>query len=182
MSPTRVIARRVGAFAIDFVLTGAFYWGLFLLMAERRTAVPRSSVKATFTLNDTVYAITGGKAALFFLLFALAGLAYWAALPGLTGFTLGKAALGLRVVRPDGTVPAGVGRNLARQVVGIVDYFPWFVPGLVGLIVALASRGNRRVGDMAADTNVVAKEAAGRPVMEPGGEAQAPAEGGRDSS
>jgi uncharacterized RDD family membrane protein YckC len=162
---TSVVGRRVGAFVIDFLISGVVYWILFFLFAERQASEPVGGIKATLNLGDTVYAITGGKATLFFLIYFVAGLAYWAVLPGIRGFTVGKAVAGIRVVRADGTVPAGVGPNLLRQVVGIVDYFPYFLPGLVGFITALATPGHRRVGDMAAGTYVVSKEVAGRPLV-----------------
>lgn len=161
---TSVVGRRVGAFVIDFVISGVVYWILFFLFAERQASEPVGGIKATLNLGDTFYAITGGKATLFFLIYLVGGLAYWAVLPGVRGWTVGKAVAGIRVVRADGTVPAGVGPNLLRQVVGIVDYFPYFLPGLVGFITALASPGHRRLGDMAAGTYVVSKEAAGRPL------------------
>lgn len=161
---TNVVGRRVGAFIIDFLLTGALYWGLFFLLAERMAFKPLSSVIASLTLGDTTYAITGGRAALFFLIFFVVGLAYWVVLPGLTGFTLGKAITGVRVVKADGTLPAGIGRNFLRQLVWIADDFPYLIPGLTGFIVALATEGHRRVGDLAASTYVVKREAAGRPL------------------
>lgn len=89
---------------------------------------------------------------------------YWSVLPGITGWTLGKVAVGIRVANERGEVPAGIGRNLLRQIVGIADYFPYFIPGLVGFIVALADGQNRRLGDMAAKTYVIRKDAVGRPV------------------
>lgn len=161
---TKVVGRRVGAFIIDFLLTGAFYWGLFFLLAERMAFEPPSAVKAWLSLGDTTYAITGGKAALFFLIFFVVGLAYWVVLPGLTGYTLGKAVTGVRVVKADGTVPAGIGRNFLRQLVWIADDFPYFIPGLTGFIVARATEGHRRIGDLAASTYVVRTKAAGQPL------------------
>lgn len=162
--PTAVVGRRVGAFVIDFLITGVLYWALFFLFAERRADSPDESIQANLTLGDTTWAITGGKAALFILIFIIVGLAYWAVLPGLTGWTVGKLTTGIRVVGPDGSVPSGAGRNLIRQLVGIVDYFPYFLPGLTGFIIALAAGGHRRLGDMAAKTYVVRRGAAGRPV------------------
>jgi len=50
----------------------------------------------------------------------------------------------------------------------------WWVDGpitlfLCGIITSATSRGHRRVGDMAADSYVVAKADAGQPVMLPPG-------------
>ena len=163
-SPTKVVARRVAGFLVDFVLTGAVYWGLFFLLAERRSSEPVDAIRAYLTLNDTTYAVTGGKAALFFLGFLVIGLAYWVVLPGRTGFTLGKAVAGVRLVKGDGSVPAGIGRSLVRQLLWIVDWFPYLIPGLTGFVVALTTAGNRRVGDLVAGTYVVRRQAVGKPL------------------
>jgi uncharacterized RDD family membrane protein YckC len=166
--PRAVLGWRVGAFVGDFLIAGAIYWGSFFVLAEERPAAPTDAVRASLTLGDTTYAITGGEAALLFLAFLVIGFLYWSVLPGVTGWTLGKLAAGIRVVAVDGTVPAGIGRNLVRQLMGIADYFPYFIPGLTGFIVALASSDRRRVGDMVAGTYVVRRAAAGQPLGDTG--------------
>jgi uncharacterized RDD family membrane protein YckC len=113
-------------------------------------------------LGDTSLVLTGSRALVFVLIFLAAGLLYWVVLPGLTGATLGKALTGIRVAGGDLAGRAGIGRNLVRQVVGIVDYFPYLLLGLVGFILMLTTRGNRRLGDMAAGTYVV-RRGASRP-------------------
>ena len=85
-------------------------------------------------------------------------------LQGLTGASIGKFLLGLRTVKEDGT-RAGIGWNLLRQIVGVVD---GFCCGIVGLAVANSSKGHRRIGDMAASTYVVQKSAMGAPIQVPG--------------
>lgn len=87
-------------------------------------------------------------------------------LQGLTGWTIGKLATGVRVVQEDGR-PPGLVKALLRWLLWIVDAFPYFLP-LVGFIVGLTTVGHRRVGDMAAKTFVVRSSAAGSPVMVPG--------------
>ena len=70
------------------------------------------------------------------------------------------------VCRADGA-PPGLGRAALRSAVGLVaDGFPYFLPGLTGLVLALSSKDNQRVGDRAAGTRVVRAEAAGRPIAE----------------
>lgn len=160
--PTAVMGRRVGAFVIDFLIWLAAYVGVFAIFAERRSVPPGEAVNASITLGDDTWAITGGTALLFFLLVLVLGFLYWAVLPGLTGWTVGKLVTGIRVVGQDGSLPAGVGRNLVRQLMGIADYFPYFIPGLTGFIVALAASDDRRVGDMVAKTYVMRREAAGQ--------------------
>jgi uncharacterized RDD family membrane protein YckC len=175
-NPTQVVGRRVLAFLIDFLITGVFYWGLFFLFAERYVAgtEPRSAFSAKLILGDSAWAISGGDALLFFGIFLAVGLLYWVVLQGLTGATLGKVVTGIRTVGRDFR-RAGIGRALVRQLVGIVDYFPYFLPGLVGFILSLSTRGNRRLGDMAAGTYVVHRSALGQPA--PAGVAPAAAAG-----
>ncbi|MBV9314658.1 MAG: RDD family protein [Pseudonocardia sp.] len=72
------------------------------------------------------------------------------------GRSLGKMALGLRVVREDGG-PIRFRHALTRGLAGfVVDFGVFsFFTGAVGLIASLASERGRRVGDMLAGTVVV---------------------------
>jgi uncharacterized RDD family membrane protein YckC len=72
-------------------------------------------------------------------------------LPGLTGFTVGKWAAGLRILRQNGS-EIGIGRALLRHFVGYPLSF--FTLGLGFLIVAFTSRG-RGLHDLIAGTIVV---------------------------
>lgn len=68
--------------------------------------------------------------------------------------TLGKRALGIKVVRVDGSKP-GIGATFVRTLLRIVDSFPGFY--IVGLVAIFATGPRRqRVGDLAAKTRVVA--------------------------
>ena len=73
------------------------------------------------------------------------------ALPGLTGFTIGKWAAGLRILRADGSA-IGIGRALLRHFVG----YPLSILtlGMGFLAVAFTSRG-RGLHDLIAGTIVV---------------------------
>jgi len=68
------------------------------------------------------------------------------------GATPGKKALGLRVVKQNGT-PVDLGASLIRNLLRVVDGLPLLFP--VGLVAMLITRGFRRVGDLAAGTIVV---------------------------
>jgi uncharacterized RDD family membrane protein YckC len=68
------------------------------------------------------------------------------------GRTLGKMALGLRVVTSEGG-PIRFRHALIRGVLGLVDF--WVASGAVAVIAVLASRNNQRLGDMAAGTLVL---------------------------
>ena len=72
-------------------------------------------------------------------------------LPGLKGFTIGKWAAGLRILRKNGS-PIGIGRALLRHFVGYPLSF--ITLGLGFLIVAFTSRG-RGLHDLIAGTVVV---------------------------
>jgi len=75
---------------------------------------------------------------------------YWLQ-EGAFGATMGKAIIGLRVTRPDGSVP-GLGSSAIRNAFRLVDGLPLYMPGF---FVAAFTRGRRRLGDFAAKTFVL---------------------------
>jgi uncharacterized RDD family membrane protein YckC len=78
---------------------------------------------------------------------------------GWRGRTLGKAAMGLRVVGADGT-PERFQQAFLRAAVGLIDLF--LVPvGFVAVVSCLISPRDQRLGDMAAGTLVVRERSAG---------------------
>jgi uncharacterized RDD family membrane protein YckC len=79
------------------------------------------------------------------------------------GRSLGKLALGLRVVREDGG-PARFRHAFVRALLGVVEI--WLSFGSIALIASLASRQGRRLGDYLAGTVVVRERVpvAGHPV------------------
>lgn len=68
---------------------------------------------------------------------------------GLTGKTLGKRIIGIRVVKDDYS-PATVVNTIVRHLFDFVDVFL-----LAGLIVAACNWKNKRIGDFVAQTVVV---------------------------
>ena len=78
---------------------------------------------------------------------------YWGALDGVVGQTVGKRVMKIRVVNEHGTFPVGFGKAGVRYIAWIVDGLLVIAPGLV---LAIFTRRNRRLGDMAAGTLVVA--------------------------
>jgi uncharacterized RDD family membrane protein YckC len=84
------------------------------------------------------------------------------------GRTLGKRALGLRVLMADGR-PIGWGPSLIRNLLRLVDGFPGAYT--VGLVSILLTRDYQRIGDLVAGTLVVHEEAgahlAAPPAVEP---------------
>ncbi|WP_007026419.1 RDD family protein, partial [Saccharomonospora iraqiensis] len=75
------------------------------------------------------------------------------------GRTLGKMALGLRVVRDDGG-PVTVRHALIRALAGaFVDFGPFGAWSVVGFVTSLASAKGKRLGDYLAGTVVVRERA-----------------------
>lgn len=68
------------------------------------------------------------------------------------GRTIGKRALGIRVVRIGGG-PVGFVTSAVRNLLRIIDFLPMFYG--VGIVSILATQRNQRVGDLAAGTLVV---------------------------
>jgi uncharacterized RDD family membrane protein YckC len=178
--PTAVMGRRLGAWIIDLVILYGILVGLAIANGESSTLDSATEAQAVCDLvNDAgedVLCINAGSTVYLFEaedILLSAGLALLAAflngvvLQGVTGGTIGKLLIGVRVVRRDTGAVCGVGKAFVRWILWIVDGIGCGVP-LVGPITALATKGHRRLGDMAAGTLVVGKEAVGRPPFVPG--------------
>jgi uncharacterized RDD family membrane protein YckC len=77
------------------------------------------------------------------------------------GRTVGKATMGLRVVRDDGG-PIRFRHAFVRGLVGVILEKPGLTYGLAALIPMLASSRKKRLGDMAAGTIVLQERVPGR--------------------
>ena len=140
MSPAQPagVGRRIAAGLIDALLLGIVFALFTAAFGESDT----SGSSASFQLTG-----------LPFLAYLVVVLGYYLVLEATLGRTLGKLALGLRVVRTDGT-KAGGGPVALRTLLRLVDGLP--ILYLVGLVTILATGAKRqRVGDLAADTTVV---------------------------
>ena len=91
----------------------------------------------------------GPVAGLTFLLWV----GYFTYFESTSGQTIGKRALGLRVVTLTTGRPPDLGRSLLRNVLRIVDWLPAFY--LLGFVVAAISDRRQRLGDLLAETLVV---------------------------
>ncbi len=176
--PTDVMGRRVGAYVIDtllaLIIVMAIALPAFLSAADEVNTGGRSSFCTSYNdhhsggfclaTGDTAYVLTGPERAGLGRIFYGATIGWTLlnaiVLQGLTGGTVGKLLLGLRVVRADGQ-RAGIGWCALRTVLLLSVDALCFV---IGLVVALSSVGHRRVGDMAASTFVVPKTYVGQPV------------------
>lgn len=126
------VGQRAVAILIDMVLL--FVAGYVIALATGATT------PAGFNLQ-------GGPA---FLWFGVA-LAYYVVMEATSGATLGKRAMGLKVVK-EGGEPLDWQASLVRNILRIVDGLFFY---LVGAIAVWVSKKRQRLGDMAAHTLVV---------------------------
>jgi uncharacterized RDD family membrane protein YckC len=188
--PTAVMGRRIGAYIVDAIVSIAIIIAIFAATIDTESTggfnpCPDdfdSSSEQDFQFcdltapNGDTYFVwwdgddgTAFKVADTYVLWAVyLGFSFLVAVvwQGLSGMTVGKALFGIRTVNEAGQAP-GIGKAIVRWVLLIVDGIGCCVP-LVGPIVAFTSKGHRRVGDMAAKTFVVDKNAMGTPLNIPG--------------
>jgi uncharacterized RDD family membrane protein YckC len=169
------MGRRYLAFFIDALISLVAFSIIFIPFAQRRTIGETLQLPGCYrtfnsdqvqcdnrtvvTVGDNVYEMDGGA---FFALSIVFTFLYFALLEGLTGGTPGKRATGLRVVREDGSIEglaAGIIRWLLFAIDGPLSLF------LCGIIMSAATRGHRRLGDVAARTYVVATSQVGSAVQ-----------------
>lgn len=77
------------------------------------------------------------------------------------GRTLGKAAMGLRVVTAEG-MPVRFRHAAIRSMMGLVD--KWSASGAIGVVTVLLTRRNQRLGDLVAGTIVLRERRSSRPL------------------
>jgi uncharacterized RDD family membrane protein YckC len=168
-SPTNVVGKRVGAYVIDGLLNFAIVaiaW--FALTTQISGKCPSNGGGITIGDNCRGFVVgESGKQTTWYVICIASALLIFVILPGLRGATPGKAMLGIKLVNAEGR-PPGVLRAFLRYVLWIVDGFPYLIPNLVGFIVALNSANHQRVGDMAAGTYVVDKNATSPVGVAPG--------------
>ena len=172
-NPTAVVGRRIGAFLIDGLIGVTFIFVFALAtftnteLGDSFTAELQCEVINEFS-NDlciqagtTVYVGTENEVAIITLIWLAWVLISTMILPGITGWSPGKLVTGIRVVKADTFEKAGLGANILRGVLWVVDAFPYVAPIVGGAL--LASKDHRRVGDRAANTLVVRADSVGRP-------------------
>jgi len=168
------MGRRIGAFFIDVAIALVAFVLIFVPLATQRSVdetldLPGCRLeiedngdrvtcdnRQVVQIGDTVYEASG----ISFLLDLLFVFLVFGIVAGLTGATIGKWLVGIRVVKEDGSI-VGIPGSLLRWVCFFVDIF------FVGIILASTTRGHRRLGDMAASSYVVTKEAVGHPIALP---------------
>jgi uncharacterized RDD family membrane protein YckC len=159
--------RRIAGALLDLAVYAAACVALFFALARStQSVVFLDSPEFHVTAGDTLYYLEGAAAQRYWGLILLLALVQFGVLPGLTGWTPGKLATGMRVRRLDGS-RAGLGQNLLRAVLWVVDGFPYLLPGLVGFVMVLARSDRRRVADLVAGTVVAGKAWSGEPGRPP---------------
>lgn len=176
---TSVVGRRIGAWFIDLLIYLALATLINLAFLGGSDNVKQLDLGPgdhadycsarvdqngyCFVNNDTAVIVKSPGNGLIII----AGhMVLYALIQGLAGGSLGKLAVGLRVVDSEGQL-CGVGRSFVRTVLWIGDAITCGLP-ILGGILMLSTKGHRRLGDMAAGTYVVPKEAVGHPVAIPG--------------
>lgn len=158
--PTKVVGRRVGGYLIDLVLIYALQWGVLLALGLGDGLLTFSTDS---TGNATFEAVDGGRVAAYYAISFALWFGDFAVLQGITGASVGMHAVGVRVVRKTGEA-CGIWRAFLRNLLFIVDAIPFCIPYLLGFVFMASRDDHRRVGDLAAGTWVVHKDAFGAPV------------------
>ena len=136
---TQVTGRRVVATIIDGLVFGVAYWLLALAFGDVRT----EGEAANCVSNLPVWASVA---------YGLFVLAYYVLLEGYLGQTLGKLAVGIKVVAEATGQAPGIAAAAIRTLLRLIDGLFFYA---VAFVTVLVSAKRQRLGDMAARTLVV---------------------------
>ncbi len=174
LSTSSVLPRRIAASLVDLFLVGLLWLLVLYRLAVRfeiaqrqpdgtpiysdlqRTELSRiaDGMNLGRVVGDFYYSIHGRGLILGLLSLLIFSLIAWVLVPANTGWSAGHRAFGLVVTDMKGHKPP-LDSYLRRYLVGVVDLFPFVIPGLLGWIVASRNEHNQRMGDLSADTVVV---------------------------
>jgi len=130
------VFRRAVAVIIDGIILFIVFYGVAL---------------ATGSTNMAGFSMTGIPALTTFAI----GFAYFIVMEATRGATIGKMAMGLKVVKQDGSA-MDWGASIIRNLLRIIDGFCFY---LVGAILVWVTKSKQRLGDLAAHTLVVSSKA-----------------------
>ena len=136
----QVTGLRIVAGLIDLAILAALFFLMVALFGEFGPPENQEDAQVGFNLSGPP-----------FLLYVLLSFAYYVGSEAAIGATIGKAAMGLKVVRADGQ-PYTFGSAFVRNILRIVDGLVFYI---VALICIASSQKRQRLGDMAAGTLVV---------------------------
>jgi uncharacterized RDD family membrane protein YckC len=134
------VGRRLVAVIIDTIILSAVNFLIGLVFHAGMT-----NVNGVMSYNSS-----GPGAALQIII----PFVYYIVMEAMWGATLGKMALGIRVVKLDGS-PISWGEAVTRNLLRIIDYIPYFIPYLLGAILVWTSPTRQRLGDRVAKTVVI---------------------------
>ena len=178
--PTAVVVRRIIATVVDGFIVAAVLVVLLLTSMDSEP-VPAGveageacrllygSTSGCMVVDGEAWRFNAGLFSPTVLVPMLLSIGNQVVLTGLTGFSVGKAVTGLRVVRrADGGLP-GIKGALGRTLPLLVFFPPlsWIIP-IVEFGMVLTTKGHRRMGDMIGRTLVVDRGDAGWPPEVPG--------------
>ena len=139
LSGEGVVGRRVGAALID----GVVLFGVWLVVALATGGGHSAHHHASAHTGTGITLAAFGISLLYFFV-----------AEALTGQTIGKKMVGIRVMARDGS-RAGAGRVFVRTLLRVIDGLPFaYIVGLISIGASGADR-RQRVGDLAAETVVV---------------------------
>ena len=164
--PTQVVLRRTVAYLVDALLIAAILLVTIWVTGDVKRSsqgcpdpIPKNH--SCIDYNHQALVVNNRVFVWFTLLVIVLFTLFFGLIPGITGASPGKSLFGIRVVRADGTKP-GWKRGLLRSVFWGLDGLMLVLPTAMWL-AALTPR-HRRLGDYAAQTYVVRRDAAGRAV------------------
>lgn len=176
-SQTAALPKRIAASAVDLAIVGLLWLLVLYRLAVRFEIAQRTpegepvysefqrqklleiddGINFGFTLGDYYHSLHGRGLVLGALALLIFSLIAWVLIPANTGWSVGHRLLGLRVTDLKGERPP-LDSYLRRYLVGLVDLFPYVVPGLLGWVVASRNERHQRMGDISADTVVIPAE------------------------
>ena len=142
---------RLLAFLINGILSGILIVFIFSIIISSKYNTSdlismNDTMRSTGVIDSRIWSILG----IFFLTFLIVTVLYSTISIGVWGRTVGKAALKLKVVKPDGS-RVSIMRAFGRSIAYILNYFTF---GLSFLIIAFTHK-KRGLHDYIADTIVI---------------------------
>jgi uncharacterized RDD family membrane protein YckC len=133
------LLKRLMAFLIDIIILTVFMGGLLILL----TIIIPNSDTTNFDNCFMLWVIISACASfIYFVLF------------NMTGQSCGKMGLKIKVVSEQNQ-KLSLFQSFLRTLMLIVDLMPYFIPGLLALIVMASSEKNQRLGDIITKTIVI---------------------------
>lgn len=141
----------LGTRFLAILVDAAIQWGAAILLLL--VVVPMTVVGSTMNLFENPAAIDGVLLTILLLAFGFLFFLYKLLLEAFwNGQTVGKRAVGIRVIKANG-LPVDFLQVVIRNLLRVIDYLP--LQYLVGTVSIVASKRGQRLGDIVAGTVVV---------------------------